>query len=129
MHESETVEIAPQVQDAWQWVAHYVDGETLPEYDAGHPTGRGWKDVDLTRVAYVVLQSQMPHLAHHVLKLPVGAEPVFLRRRVIGLDPVTDQETSRATITLLGWRRGDKESFVFYFEDGSSLISDDLNAV
>ena len=107
--------------DLYTWVAIYEDGTAMPEYDDERPDGRGWADVDATRVSRLLLVG-MPGQA--VVALPSGATPVFFRRRVIEM-----VDCLARTIHCIGWKREREECYLFLFEDGSSLLTADLQAV
>lgn len=117
-----------QVKDAYRWHVIYTDETYIDEYD--HAPGRGWGDVGDKPVRSVWLMRHDPNRAdgHHV-DVPGGAVPVFFRRRSIEINLLKEQEQRRRTVHCIGWTRADTAVYLFVFEDGSTLLSDNLQAV
>ena len=119
---------------AWTWKAVYEDGTEVSEFD---DDGRdhGFGEVDDRRVARVHLLPLRPHLAEHVLTIDParGQRPIFFRRHRLTVRTVTGAVEGRSTVTVLGWRQTIRgavvRSFVFYFDDGSSLLADNDSLV
>lgn len=109
--------------DLWHWRVTYGDGSTLDEYD---PDGKdhGWAEVNIRRVALVTLVPQYDGLPVHMMKVDGAWIPGFLRRRYIGV-PQDGSEGTRATVHVLTMGT----VYLFLFEDGRSLLTDDFNAV
>jgi hypothetical protein len=109
-------------RDMYTWNVTYEDGTRIDEYDADRPDGRGWAEVDQARVRRVEIEAYNDLITSHVVHIPQNATPVFFRRRFIELGP--DGE-SRRTVHCIGFNF----CYLFIFEDGSTLLSTDLQAV
>jgi hypothetical protein len=116
-----------QAQDAYTWYALYEDDDIISEHD--RPEGRGFAEVDSTRVKALVLIPSQGTGATHQIELPQDATPVFFRRRSIEIDPLQGESTQRPTIHCIGWKKGDEATYLFVFDDGSTLLTDNLQAV
>lgn len=129
-----------QNKDKYTWEAVYKDDTAISEFD--YPEGRGFADVDKDRVKELYIVGETQELRGHVVLVPDGAQPVFFRRRYMAIK--TSDRTIRgvptlhnaidasdliATVHCIGWKRDDKAVYLFVFEDGSSMLSDDLQAV
>ncbi len=111
--------------DCYIWQAIYHDGTVVGEYDILE--GRGFADVDCSRVAKLLLLGANGNGAH-VCAVPVDARPVFFRRRAISLNE--EQETRIwKTAHCIGWKRESDATYLFVFEDGSTLLSSEFQAV
>jgi hypothetical protein len=116
------------VKDAYTWGAIYTDGSSIGEYD--DPGGLGFAAVDSTQVKRLgLLNASSPHLASHSVDIPPGATPIFFRRRSIELGPIVGEEQGRSTVHCIGWKRGDEAVYLFVYDDGSTLLTNDLQAV
>lgn len=118
--------------DLWTWVALYDDGSRLFEYDE---TGsHGFTEVDLSRLRVFLLVPTQPGFStHHVQIAPSkGQRPIFFRRRSIQLAQ-DGSEVEKKTVHCLGSQSTvqgvNVASYLFLFEDGSSLLTDDYQAV
>ena len=119
---------------AWTWVVVYRNGDDLPSLYAeyGDDGGvHGWGTVDLDRVqllALVPLREGIP--AHEIVFLPGDDRvPVFLRRFTIAAEGYIDPSLLARCVHCIGWQKGDAAHYQFYFEDGSSVSTSDLNGV
>lgn len=122
------IEIETQAKEAYTWCATLHDGTQVPEYDESRPDGRGFGEVDKSQIKHLHLL--LPSGVHaHVATIPDGAEPVFLRRGKIEISLSTEKEVGRVRIHCIGWKKEDGGSYLFVFEDGSSLLSSDFYAV
>lgn len=120
--------------DGWTWCVHYSDGTTFDEYGAD---GRehGFREVDNSRVVAVELVPQHDGLVGHVVKIdaPAGMRPICFRRRsrLVNLDSGTD--AAGPVIHCIGWQKTvngkNVASYLFIFQDGSTLTTDDYQAV
>jgi hypothetical protein len=117
--------------ETFLWKAHYTDGTTLDELD-DDGVGRPFAAIDLLRLAALELLPQQEHVRRHILRIDDG-RPIFFRRRRIELDPVEGIEVGRSTVTCLGYQttiRGrNMQLFLFLFGDGSTLLTDNREAV
>jgi hypothetical protein len=109
--------------DIWHWRARYTDGSVIDEYD--RPEGRGFAEVEQHRLAAVELVPQRPGLAAPCVEIDVsrGLRPVFFRRRTIELS-LSGGEAAHATVTALGWARGDERALLFCHEGGRIVLTD-----
>ncbi|MBA2285832.1 MAG: hypothetical protein H0W02_10135 [Ktedonobacteraceae bacterium] len=68
----------------------------------------------------------------YVVSVPAGAVPVFFRRRSIELTPEGSIVT-RKTTHCIGWKHDiafdDRAVYLFVQADGSTLLTDDVQAV
>lgn len=108
-------------KDVYTWAALYHDGSSIQEYD--RPDGHGFAVVDSAQVKRLTLVSDS---SSHSVTMPAGATPVFFRRRSIALQPGGDPIP---TVHCIGWKRDDSAVYLFIGEDGSTLLTDDLQAV
>jgi len=111
-------ELAPA--DAWSWVVAYRDGNFVAEATVGT-----WAAIDVAGVAFLDLCPSVAGLSALRVEVPEGAEAVFTRRRhVVALGPARRPWT----LTIVGWRRGDRGAYLFVADDGHTLLTDDFFA-
>lgn len=110
--------------DIYTWQAVYYDETVTPEFDESRPDGRGFLEVEKP---VKMLQLSNPKIWHRVA-IPEDANPVFFRRRTIEIDPNSDG-SKHTTVHCIGWKRDDEASYLFVFEDGSTLLTSDFRAV
>jgi hypothetical protein len=116
-----------QAKEAYTWAAIYTDGSFIAEYEPGCPEGHGFAEVDSTRVKQMRIASNDLHLRSHYIEIPEGATPVFFRRRSIALQPSGGE--TLPTAHCIGWKQGESAVYLFVFNDGSTLLTNDLQAV
>ncbi len=116
------------VKDVYEWCVVYHDGEALHEYD--HPDGYAWKDVENKPVkeVWLLLPDQEPIYGHHVA-IPEKAETIFFRRRYIPISLSGGDGRVRRTVHCIGWKNENQGVYLFVFENGSTLVTDNLQAV
>jgi hypothetical protein len=116
------------MRDLWTWCAIYKDGKVLYEYDEDG-TEHGFREVQPDQVeSLCLLPSSTDQKSYTVRVNPKKVTPVFFRRRSIHMRS-DGEEAGRSVIHCIGWEDKDKSSYLFVFEDGSTLLTDDLNAV
>ncbi len=116
-----------KVTDAYTWQVTYQDGSSLPEYDSEEgATSRGFAEVRSESVSMLSLLGQGRGYSVHI---PEGALPVFFRRRSITLSVTEEGEGARETTHCIGWSRGESGVYLFVHDDGSTLLTDDFQAV
>lgn len=121
------INIPLHATDVYTWRVLYQDGTQIPEFDESRPDGRGFAEVDSSQVvALELLQDQ--EIAHRASIL-AHATPVFVRRRRIVVNPEDESIVNCSTVHCIGWNRGEDTSYLFIFEDGSTLLSSDFMAV
>ena len=120
------------MQDIYPWLVTYEDGTTTAEYDAVRTDGRGWAEIEtkpITSLALVALDGRVAHVVH---LNPTFEAPVFFRRRQIALDG-SGNEQGRVTTHCIGWKSTvpfeQSAVYLFVFPDGTTLLTDDLQAV
>lgn len=118
--------IQEQIRDVYTWGALYDDDACIGEYD--RLEGRSFVEVESARVKELLLLSLIGGSTHSV-KIPQGATPVFFRRRSLEINLVQEESTPRPTVHCIGWKRGDEAIYLFVFNDGSTLLTTDLQAV
>lgn len=109
--------------EAFTWVVGDADKPTLAELDARGGPDREFAQVVDTAVYWLVLVPQRPGLPHHALRIPEGANPWFVRRRVReGQVGVNGSDRLVGSWTGIGWRCPDGSGpSVFFRDDGSSV--------
>jgi len=116
------------IQDLYTWSATYRDGTMLAEYDSENTIGRGFAEVEPALVKTLHLISTQDRLSHAVA-IPEGATPVFFRRRKLILNPVEEEYAHAGGASCIGWKHGEQEVYLFVLDDGSTLLTSDLQAV
>ena len=120
--------IQKHIKEVYTWGVIYTDGASLGEYD--RVEGLGFAAVDSVRVKRVVLlNSSSPYLQSHSVDIPTGATPIFFRRRSIELHLLDEQVQNRSTVHCIGWKRDAQAVYLFVYDDGSTLMTDNLQAV
>lgn len=122
--------------DGWTWRVHYSDNTMFDEVDPDGTT-HGFKEVDLPRVAIVEWIPVGEGLAGHIVKIDSlsGMRPILFRRRTRIINPNVegDEGTEGPVIHCIGWQKTvqgvNVASYCFLFDDGSSLTTDDYQAV
>lgn len=115
--------IQEQIKDAYVWCAIYADDTLLAEN-----AENCFADVDQSRATSLLLIRLDGGLSHRV-DVPPGATPIFFRRRSIEINLVQEASVPRPTVHCIGWKRGDEACYLFVFDDGSTLLTSDLQAV
>ena len=123
--------MAIATSDAYMWCITYRDGTDVKEFDGPDSIGRGFAEVDHAKAKGLhLLPLRAGSMRSHVVAIPEDATPLFFRRRTLTLDLMNEGETKTgATVHCIGWKRGDQSLYLFIWEDGSSLLSEDLQAV
>ena len=123
--------MAIATSDAYMWVVTYQDGTDLKEFDSANQLGRGFAEVDHPKVkALHLLPVHAGSMRAHVVAIPDDATPQFFRRRTLTLDALGDDEArAGGTVHCIGWKRVDQSVYLFLWDDGSSLLTEDLQAV
>lgn len=132
-------------KDSYSWLVTYTDGTQIFEYDEERPDGRGFAEREEKPVHTLTLMATDRPWQH--MFVPKGAEPVFFRRRYIDVSPTEEEVAAsqqgifteaifarinaapRTTVHCIGWKQGEQAEYLFVFADGSTLLSDDLQAV
>ncbi|MGZ6360766.1 MAG: hypothetical protein ACXWP0_03695 [Ktedonobacterales bacterium] len=121
--------------DGWTWRVHYSDGSMFDEYDA-NGNEHGFAEVENSRVVAVELQPQHPDVCGHVVKIDASRDamrPIFFRRRSRIVNLETGGDTTGAVIHCIGWHKTvngrNIAAYTFIFADGSTLTTDDYQAV
>ncbi len=113
-----------QSEDVYTWRAVYHDEQTCITENAHN----SFADVDQSRVK-VVLLLPLAGGSSHRIDIPQDAQAVFFRRRSIALNPNTDEQQARPTVHCIGWKRDTETVYLFVMSDGSTLLTNDLQAV
>jgi len=118
-------------RDTYQWLVQYQDGIWHAEYNHTRPDGRGFSEIEQEQVKAVALGTPdgLAHLVHYRVDLPDGATPIFFRRRKVAINLTDESTTPGQTVHCIGWRHGDQATYLFVFDDGSTLLTDNLQAV
>jgi hypothetical protein len=115
--------IQEQVKEAYAWCIVYQDDVLLHEDDAE----QGFASVK-RQVKMLTLLPLAGALPCHV-SIPQGATPVFFRRRSVEINPLAGETGNRTTTHCIGWKRGEEAVYLFVLSDGSTLLTDNLQAV
>lgn len=117
--------------DAYMWCITYRDGTDAKEFDGPDTIGRGFAEVDHAQVKGLhLLPLRAGSMRSHVVAIPEDGTPLFFRRRTLSLDPMSDEDAkTQGTVHCIGWKRVDQAVYLFIWEDGSSLLTEDLQAV
>lgn len=119
-----TMGVSVDVRDIYTWRATYSENDSL---DEKHAVG-GFASVHLSRCTSLMLLDQAGN-AIHVVDIPENATPVFFRRRRIAINVTDESSTPQGTTHCIGWKRSEEDAvYLFVFEDGSTLLSSDLQA-
>jgi hypothetical protein len=126
--------------EAFTWRAIYHSGEIVSEFEESRDgsipqLGRGWAEVAAEQVRVVTLENPFltPYFTQQVV-IPEGARPVFFRRRRIEVNPASGESTPMPCIHCIGWvhEGGATDGlgcYLFVFDDGSSILTSDLNGI
>lgn len=113
-----------QGRDIYTWSVVCADGSTLKEYD--RPDGHGFVVTSGLQVKQLKISS---FIHTYAVEIPEGATPVFFRRRRLEISPIDERVSQKGTTHCIGWKQGEQSVYLFVFEDGSTLLTDDLQAV
>ena len=109
--------------DNYTWRASYGDNDHLDEADAA----TGFSSVDQSRLKHLHLLN-VEGAALHVVAIPGGAQAVFFRRRQVVVNFTENGHGPRGPVHCIGWKKDEEAVYLFIFEDGSTLLTDDLQA-
>jgi hypothetical protein len=143
-----TIPAANKTQDVYTWSVVYDNATIVNEYDRSE--GLGFAEVDSTRVKQLRLVDKAPrqsihmeedpethdmnifgssYVTTHCVDIPQGTTPIFFRRRPIEVNLAVNQATRLKTWHCIGWKSEQCAVYLFISDDGSSVLSDDLQAV
>jgi hypothetical protein len=111
--------------EAYTWRAIYDDDRTAV-YENIH---NSFADVDQARVKTVLLVPLTEGRAPHRLDIPQGAQALFFRRRRVELNPHDEQIQTLPPVHCIGWKKNTQAIYLFVFENGSTLLTENLQAV
>lgn len=120
---------APTQQDTYTWQVQYTDGTLTNEYDEARPDGREWSAREEKSVQSIILLPVEQATEVHSIPIPEDATPIFFRRRSIAFNPNTGEQQSRPTVHCIGWKRNTEAVYLFVFDSGQTLLTNDLQAV
>ena len=109
--------------DLFSWCAYYGNVEALREEQAS----QGFASVDQGRITHIGLL--LGEKAEHIVSVPAGAQVVFFRRRSVEFSLTGENNQQLATIHCIGWKKSEQAVYLFVFENGRTLLTDDLQAV
>ncbi len=110
--------------ERYQWQVIYHDDSHIYEQDATH----GFLSIPQEGVKHVLIVSLDGQSAYRV-DIPSQAQPIFFRRRQVALSLLDESSTPQPTIHCIGWKQAEQAVYLFVFEDGSTLLTSDLQAV
>lgn len=117
---------APIQRDIYTWRVVYDDDCTAIYENAEN----SFADVDPLRVkTLLLLPLEGTECEPQHIDIPHGAQAVFFRRRSIEINPLAEESSPRPTVHCIGWKRGDEAIYLFVFDNGSTLLTDNLQAV
>ena len=129
------------MQDVYTWRVVYQDGSITDEYDEQRADGRGFAEREDKPVRAVMLVPTDGILAHQAVLIPGNAEPVFFRRNALPINLGSDgPQQASIYCRCIGWKcvsdakneaskSEGSEIYLFVFNDGSTLLSEDVQAV
>jgi hypothetical protein len=130
-----TVPGCAECTDLWTWAVVYSDGVRFLECRGEGQRHAAYADIDLDRVQAMALLPMREGLSQYVVKMTSpDMRPVFFRRRYVEVNVGAESVVGRQTIHCLGYQfatpGGCKvEHYTFVFEDGSTLLTNDRQAV
>jgi len=107
-------------QETYTWSATLEDGSKIDESDVDSFT-----HIDKNQVSSIALLAEGTIL--HQVNIPDDAYPVFFRRRALTLGP--DAQSQDTAAHCIGWLRDGQGVYLFILPDGSTLLTDDLQAI
>lgn len=114
--------------DAYQWTVGYHDGTIVEQIRNGEDIG-AWKDVDPEQVQWISLEPRDPAMPLHGVRVPDGARAIFTWRKTQTLDLSTGEVTVHPSLTVAGWEKDGKGSYLFVDHLGNAMLSDDFDAL
>ncbi len=113
------------MQDIYTWRVIYQDETYTDEFDETRPDGRGFAELEDKPIIGIELHDFLKAVASVAFPHKEDVQPVFFRRRYIALTGIGE----RSTVHCIGWKWEESACYLFVFADGSSLMTDDLQAV
>ena len=107
----------------YTWRVIYQDGTSTPEYDDERPDGRDFAEVSSKTIRAIVIAD------HYSVIVPEVATAFFTRRRTAEANLAQGTQQNYIKAHIAGWKSGESSVYLFIFEDGSTLLSTDLQAV
>ena len=116
--------------DAFTWSVAFVDGTVLHEFDEERTDGRGWSEIGEKPVKIIMLATPEIDQVHRI-EMPPNAQPVFFRRRYVTINSGEQESTDppQCLAHCIGWKRGEESVYLFVLNNGSTLLTNDLQAV
>lgn len=118
--------------DLWYWEAIYDDGTTLEELE-DDGTLHGFREIDQERLVAFILRPLLPHLPQYAVQLNPGKRLIFFRKRRKTLDMNTGEQRDEPPYQCIGYQETvngkNVKSYVFVNIEGSSLLTDEMDAV
>lgn len=111
------------VKGAYIWRAMYRDETVVCEENVDK-----FADIDASRVTSLFLYPLAGGGTHRV-DIPQGAQPVFFRRHPLEINVMQASGAWHPTVYCIGWKKDEQSVYLFIFDDGSTLLSNDLQAV
>jgi len=102
--------------DVYTWIAEYHDGTSVAERDV--QGDHGWADVDPAKVKYIHLVN-LAGITVFSAAIPPDVTCEVFRRRTITLDTGSGEETSRASVTCVGW----PGAYFWLTDDGMTALT------
>ena len=116
-------------KDVYMWSVAYRDGTFTHEYDDARPDGRGFAEREEKPVQTITLARVEDKAKVTSVAVPEGAEPLFFRRRARLINSNTGDTLQSGTTHCVGWKCGDEVAYLFVFDDGTTLLTKNLQAV
>jgi hypothetical protein len=129
--------------ETWNWIVVYLDGSQVTECQGpGKPHLRWDATIDVARVALVVLAPNTDGRPYHQLRLGPNSRAIFFRRRPVAMGDIPDEVAAAHRSHCLGIERivsiaeaSDGpgalitaiQHYVFYFDDGRTIVSNAIN--
>jgi hypothetical protein len=119
------------MSDLYNWRVLVGEDTWIGEYDEKRPDGRGFAEIEgvVQSIDLIPTMGAAAEQTHSVV-VPEGASPVFFRRRQLLVNMSEGTQELMQTVHCIGWKQGVKSAaYLFVFEDGSTLLTSDLQAV
>lgn len=117
--------------DKWTWVATYFDGRILDECGPEHHV---FADIDQDNLSTLAWEPRDDSLPMVCVQVGPGSLPILFRRRLLTVDFSGAGEPQPPNVvhcvgTIRAVGNETVGSYTFVFENGSVLVSDNLQAV
>jgi hypothetical protein len=111
--------------EKYTWRAVYDHGESCHCENEDN----SFTEVDKSRVTTLLLLPLAIGGTVHYIDVPSDAEPIFFRRRSVECSLTDGSRIQHPTKHCIGWKNDATAQYLFVFEDDTTLLTNDLQAV